>query len=377
MAPATRGDLERRCLRVGERLAVLGLDGLLITHLPNVFYLTGLRASAAATIVEPARVTLITDARYLTAARMLADGDGSVSGLNVVQVEGSYDETIRDQLSRSHLARVGVEADSMSLNRWQWLNESLDGAVELVSTEEIVASERIVKDDGERACFRIAGRLLAGTVPTALALVRAGRTEREIAADIEREMVAVGFDDRAFETIVASGPNSASPHARPGQRRLDQGDLVVLDFGGIYDGYCVDLTRTVCIGTASGEATRLHAAVLAAQTTAIAMVRPGVPASEIDAAARRVLGQHGLAEAFGHSTGHGLGVEVHELPRIAPARQLSRGGADVRLQAGMVFTVEPGVYIPGSGGVRIEDDVLVTEDGCEVLTEEPRSLTVC
>jgi len=157
------------------------------------------------------------------------------------------------------------------------------------------------------------------------------------------------------------------PYLRPG--------LVVLDFGGVYDGYCVDLTRTACVGRSTDEARRLHAAVLAAQTAAIAAVRPGLPASRIDAASRSVLEQHGLAEAFGHGTGHGLGIEVHEAPRIAPARQLQRG-ADVVLEAGMVFTIEPGVYLPGTGGVRIEDDVLVTASGCEVLTEVSRVLTV-
>ena len=151
----------------------------------------------------------------------------------------------------------------------------------------------------------------------------------------------------------------------------------MVDFGGVYDGYCVDLTRTACVGRSTDEAQRLHAAVLAAQTAAIAAIRPGLAASQIDAAARSVLERHGLGEAFGHGTGHGLGIEVHEAPRIAPARQLQRGAADVVLQPGMVFTVEPGVYLPGTGGVRIEDDVLVTPAGCEVLTEVSRVLTVC
>ena len=358
-------------------MTALDLDGLLVTHLPNVFYLSGLRASAGAVILEQNVVTLVTDGRYITTARALAESDGSPTGLEIVRVEGSYDETVRDRLRRSTPSRVGVESESLTLKRWQWLNESLGGEIALVSTEGVVESERIVKDSGELESLRTAGRLLAGVVGSALSFVSAGRTEREIAADIERELAAVGFEDRAFETIVASGPRSALPHARPGRRRLGAEDLVVLDFGGVYDGYCVDLTRTACVGRASAQAARIHAAVLAAQTAAIAAVKPGIRGSAVDAAARHVLEQHGLAKAFGHSTGHGLGIEVHEAPRIAPAAQLEPSGADTLLRAGMVCTVEPGVYIPDVGGVRIEDDVLVTTDGCQVLTEVARSLAVC
>jgi Xaa-Pro aminopeptidase len=171
------------------------------------------------------------------------------------------------------------------------------------------------------------------------------------------------------------------PHARPGDRLLESGDLVVLDFGGVYGGYCVDLTRTVSLGEPGPEARRVYAAVRAAQSAAIAVVGPGVRASRVDAAARDTLKGHGLGEAFGHGTGHGLGVEVHEEPRIGPAREPAGPpvtpfpAGDQVLEPGMVFTVEPGAYIPGWGGVRIEDDILVTGDGCEVLTRVPYGLT--
>ena len=367
-----RDNHEARVDRVRRRLAALDVQGLLVTHLPNVRYLTGLRASAAAALIDADRVTLATDFRYVTAARALAAGSAVVA-----EVRDSYDEALRDLLRERALPRVGVEAASLTVKRWSWLNDSLDGAVVLVPTDGVVEAERLIKDDEERERFRAAGRLLAGMTPSVLALVRRGRTEREIAADVERALAAAGFDDRAFETIVASGPRSALPHARPDGRRLDDGDLVVLDFGGVYDGYCVDLTRTACVGPPPDAAARLHAAVIAAQSAAITAVRPGVQVSAIDAAARDVIAQRGLADAFGHGTGHGLGVEVHEAPRIAPARQLERGGGDVAVQAGMVFTIEPGVYLPGVGGVRIEDDLLVTPTGCDVLTEAPRALAVC
>jgi Xaa-Pro aminopeptidase len=198
--------------------------------------------------------------------------------------------------------------------------------------------------------------------------VAAGRSEREIAADIDTALRRAGFERPAFETIVASGPNSALPHARPTGRALEPGEGVVLDFGGVYDGYCVDITRTLQTGPTSAGFRRIFAAVAEAHAAALAAVRPGVLTSEIDAAARAVLGRHGLGEAFGHGTGHGLGLEVHEEPRITNA---AAANPDVVVEPGMVFTIEPGAYVPGVGGVRIEDDVLVLEAGAEVLTDVP------
>ena len=366
-----------RLAQARARMAASGFDALLVTHLPNVRYLTGMRASAAAAVVDGAGVALLTDARYATAARGLVAAAGEPIGLVFEEVQGSYDQAMLDVLLGRRAARVGVEAEHVSLARWQWLRAGLDGRAELVATTGLIEAGRIIKDEDELDRFRVAGRMLAGVVPEALRLARAGRTEREIAADIECALAAAGFEDRAFETIVASGPRSALPHARPGRRQLAGGDLVVLDFGGVYDGYCVDLTRAASVGEPGGEAVRLHAAVLAAQTAAIAAVRPGVRASAVDEAARGVLRERGLAEAFQHGTGHGLGLEVHEAPRIAPAERLQGPGADVVLEAGMVVTIEPGVYIPGQGGVRVEDDVLVTASGCEVLTQAPRELAVC
>ena len=377
MQPASSDGRPGRLARARGRMAAFGIDALLVTHLPNVRYLTGMRASAAAAVVDADAVVLITDARYTTSARTLAETAGAAIGLAVVEVQGTYEQAIRDVVRGRRVARLGVEADHISLARWQWLRDSLGDQPALVSTTGLIEAGRMIKDEGEIARFRTAGRLLAGVVPAALRLARAGRTEREIAADIECALAAAGFEDRAFETIVASGPASALPHARPGGRRLSPGDMVVLDFGGVHDGYCVDLSRTASVGPPGAEAVRLHAAVLAAQTAAIAAVRPGARASAVDEAARGVLRERGLAEAFQHGTGHGLGLEVHEAPRIAPAARLQGPGADVVLEAGMVITIEPGVYIPGAGGVRVEDDVLVTAGGSELLTDAPRTLAVC
>jgi Xaa-Pro aminopeptidase len=211
------------------------------------------------------------------------------------------------------------------------------------------------------------------------AVVREGQRELELAAEIDYRLKRRGFARPSFDTIVASGPNAALPHARPGERALQAGDLVVLDFGGVLDGYCVDLTRTVCIDPPSDESRRIYAAVTEAQWASIGRVRPGVLASDVDDAARRVLEARGFGTMFPHSTGHGLGLEIHEEPRVGPiragtgAQQMTR---DERLAAGMVMTIEPGAYVPGVGGVRIEDDVLVTGEGCVVLTQAPRELFV-
>jgi Xaa-Pro aminopeptidase len=234
-----------------------------------------------------------------------------------------------------------------------------------VATERLIESDRIVKDAREVETLREAGRRLGLAAVEAMACARVGKSESEVAAGIDDLLRRSGFERPAFETIVASGPNSARPHARPSDRVLADGDGVVLDFGGVYDGYCVDLTRTVQLGDVGVEFRRLFAAVGEAQRDAIGAVRPGVKASSVDSAARAALGRYGLEGAFGHGTGHGLGLEVHEEPRVG--RPIA-GVPDVVLEPGMVFTIEPGAYVEGVGGVRFEDDVLVTETGCVVLT---------
>jgi Xaa-Pro aminopeptidase len=244
----------------------------------------------------------------------------------------------------------------------------------------MVEDARLRKDAAEVDTFRRAGALISAVAREAVAGVRAGQPEWEVAADIDDRIRRGGFERPAFETIVASGPNGALPHARPGDRRLQPGDLVVLDFGGVYDGYCVDITRTVSVGTPSAEARRLYDAVAAAQEAAAAAIRPAGAVSDVDEAARGVLERLGFGPAFTHATGHGLGLEIHEEPRVGPRRTDVPGvppaGRDDRLEPGLVFTIEPGAYLPGLGGVRIEDDVLVTETGVEWLTDVPRALRV-
>jgi Xaa-Pro aminopeptidase len=268
-------------------------------------------------------------------------------------------------------ARVGFEAGHLTVARFNWLNATLGGgdtAPALVATEGIVERARVRKDDYELNILRTAAGMLADVVPRVIAEVQRGRPERDVALAIDIHLRRAGFERTAFDTIVATGPNGALPHARPGERRIDENDLVVLDFGGVYDSYCVDLTRTVSVGKASPRAREVYEAVREAHDRAIAAVRPGQSRFDIDAAARQTLAGYGLGEAFGHGTGHGLGLEVHEDPKITRRRP----DVDTRheaVESRMVFTIEPGAYLAGWGGVRIEDDVLVTDDGVEVLTE--------
>ena len=378
LAPVER--LAARLEAVRAALAAQELDALAVSHLPHLQYLLNLRASDGIAVVgrSPDTLALIIDFRYAEAVRRLQQAGAMPHGLDVVPVpaDGTYDGTLAGCLRTVHAGRrVGLEADHCTLRRWRWLTDALDGAAELVPSTERIERTRMVKDAHEIALFRTAGRMLADAVPLATGAVRVGRTELAVAHEIDAILLDAGFEALAFETIVATGSNGALPHAHPGERRIEAGDLVLLDFGGVHHGYCVDLSRTVAAGTVPAEARRLHHAVVEAQAAAMAAAGPGVRAGDVDAAARAALARHDLADAFGHSTGHGLGLEVHELPRIGRPRATGTGETDeVVLAPGMVFTIEPGVYVPDVGGVRIEDDVVVTEDGIDVLTPAPRRL---
>lgn len=355
-----------------------GLDALVLTHLPNVRYLTGFGGSAAFAVVGRDEVVFATDARYADeVARTVLP---RCPGLRFVAVDPSYDEALAGVLGGLPGARVGVEAGHLAVGRFRWLETRLNqlpNACTLVPVDRLVESVRIVKDAGEIGVFRAAAARLDEVVHDVLASARAGETEADLAADIDCLLRRRGFERPAFDTIVASGPQAALPHARPGSRRLTPGDLVILDFGGVLDGYCVDISRTIVIGDAGEEASAWYAAVADAQDAALAAVGPGVLASDVDAAARAVLEARGLGAQFLHATGHGLGLEVHEEPRLGPIRPGTGTPAmtrDERLAPGMVITIEPGVYVPARGGVRLEDDVLVTDSGCVVLTQAPREL---
>jgi Xaa-Pro aminopeptidase len=369
--------LARRLAQVRQALTERHLDALVVTTPANIRYLSNHVGTAGILVIAADDVSLLIDFRYREAAQTRQASEAACPGLRVVQVAASYEAALVDHLASAGLARVGFEASELTVARHGWLVRTLASrqvAVALEPTERVVERLRMVKDAYEIERLRDAAARLSPVADRAFQAVRPGVAERAVAAAIEAALREAGFERPAFDTIVASGPNAALPHHRAGDRLLASGDAVVLDFGGVLDGYCSDLTCTVSVGTPSPDLERVYASVLAAQQAAIRSVRPGIAAHAVDAAAREVLESTGLGEAFGHGTGHGLGLDVHEEPRIARFRTDT---TSVGLEPGMVFTVEPGAYLPAWGGVRIEDDVLVTQDGCEVLTSVPRDLRAC
>jgi Xaa-Pro aminopeptidase len=371
MSDHARPDWSGRLRGLQARLALDGLDAFVVSTPQNLRYLTGFTGTAGLLVVAPADTTLLVDGRYAAFARDQQARGALTAAVQPLTVPGPYETALAGALAARAAGRTGFEAAWVtvaSLARWQQAAPQ----VEWVPVDDAVERLRLVKDDFEIAIFRRAGERLAGVALALREIVREGRREREVARAIDQAIERAGFAEVAFPTIVASGPHSAQPHARPTDRRLARGDLVVLDFGGILDGYCVDLTRMAAVGEPSPALRVVFEAVREAQAAALAAVRPGVEASAVDEAARRHLVAQGLGEAFVHATGHGLGLDVHEAPRIG--RSAEHGSE--RLAAGMVFTVEPGAYLEGLGGVRLEDDVLVRADGGDVLTGAPRDLLI-
>jgi Xaa-Pro aminopeptidase len=362
--------LNRRHQIVRTELAARDLDALVVTSLPNVLYLTNFTGSSAIAVVTADRLYFVTDFRYMETLSDAQTTPFACPNLELVNVDGSYDGTLATLIESRGWRRVGFEASHLTVSRYDWLKATLarGTAAELVATDRVVERARVVKDSFEIATLREAARRLSQVAADVVLALRPRQTERAFALAIDSRLCQAGFERPAFDTIVASGPNAALPHARPGERTITEGDLVVLDFGGVYDSYCVDLTRTVSVGRASPRAREVYAAVRDARNRAIEAVAPGRSRFAIDAAARDTLVRHGLGEAFGHGTGHGLGIEVHEDPRIA-RRRPDVDTQDEDVTPGMIFTIEPGAYLPGWGGVRIEDDVLVTDEGVDVLTD--------
>lgn len=361
---------QARHQRLRESLAAAGLDGLVVTSLPNITYLTGLAASAAEAVVTARGVWLVSDGRYALPLQATAE---ALPGLiaREVQPGRSHDETLAAVIAESGAGRLGFEGGHISVRRFRGLETAAGAGVSWVETFETVELQRAVKDAWEVTALREGGARLSEAAKCILSNALAGLTEKEVARRIEAELARVGFSRPAFDTIVAAGPNAALPHYRAGMRTLATGDIVVLDFGGIWKGYAVDLSRTLVLGRPNADQRRWLDAVAGAQDAGMAAVRPGAAPESVDAAARDHLEKAGLGRYFTHSTGHGLGLEVHELPRVGRWRQEV---TEPLLAAGMVLTVEPGVYVAGEGGVRIEDDVLVTPGGRDLLTDVPRMM---
>jgi Xaa-Pro aminopeptidase len=348
-----------RLKRLRQSLDTAGAGALLETHLPNIYYLCGFSGDSGALLIDATSATLFTDGRFTIQARE------ETRGVRVHIHKGTLLEAVGDHLRARKRQRVAIPPSRLSLAGWKALRKAAGGNLKWVAVDGLVENLRAVKDADEIERIRDAARLGSQVMEEAIRLIRPGVTELDIAAEIGYRMRRKGASGESFEAIVAAGPRSALPHARPSARRIGKNELVVLDLGAILRRYCSDLTRTVHVGKASARVRRWYHAVLDAQTAARAALKSGVTCGAIDAAARNVLQRKGLGRYFVHSTGHGIGLEIHEDPRIARDQKK-------RLETGNVVTLEPGVYVEGVGGIRIEDDALVTPRGAEILTTTPR-----
>ncbi|MCX6595679.1 MAG: Xaa-Pro peptidase family protein [Acidobacteria bacterium] len=342
-------------------LAALGVEAFLTAEPSNVRYLTGFTGSNGLVLVEGGRMTLFTDPRYTIQA------SSEFSGPVEVIKRGGLPLAAAKLITRRKLRKVGFEKNRLSYAGHAALTAALDKKAELVALDDVIETLRMVKTPEEIAKIRHSVNLNSQAYLRALQRFRPTMTEAALAAEIDYQMRRLGADGPAFDTIVASGPRTALPHAHPGANPIQPNQLLLIDMGAMVDGYASDMTRTLVVGRISGALKRMYAAVLEAQLAAIARIKPGVSGGQIDREARDVLKSHGLDKEFVHSTGHGLGLEIHEGPRLGKSEKR-------KLEAGMVITIEPGVYREGVGGVRIEDTVLVTASGPEVLTPTPKEL---
>jgi Xaa-Pro aminopeptidase len=345
---------------VAQALGAQKVEALLVSSPASVRYLTGYTGSNGLLLVTPTESHFFTDPRYAT------DSKANIDCIVHICKKGLYEEAAAIT-KRKRLKKIGFEPGWMNVEPFDKLKKLLGAAVKLVPVSGVVEALRAVKSPSEIARIRAAVQANSAAYAKTMQRVRVGVREMDIAAELEFQMRMLGAEKAAFETIVASGARTALPHAHPTSKKLVANELLLVDMGATLDGYTSDMTRMSFLGKPDKRTSNLYKAVLEAQLAGIAAVKAGVPVSRVDGAAREVLKRHELDKAFVHSTGHGLGLEIHEGPRVAQKQT-------TKLQAGMVITIEPGAYLEGFGGVRIEDTVLVTETGCEVLTPTSKDL---
>ena len=353
--------LHRRRHSLISKLSERKIDALLVTRPANWYYLAGFSGESGALVVSQKGTSLITDGRFMV------QGRAEMSGIRILQQKGSLFESVGQFLKNSRFRRVGFDPSQVMVGQLQSLRKAAGARVRWIPAVDRVEGLRMSKDAAELAQMRRAAILASEVVQQAIGLLKPGIRELDVGAEIEYQMRTKGASGPAFETIVAFGERAALPHARPTAKRLRKNELVVLDLGVILGHYCSDITRTVYVGRAPKRIRTWYQAVLEAQTAAIAAAKSGAACGDVDWAARQVLAAYHLDHLFVHSTGHGLGLEVHEDPRVAR-------GQKWRLEPGNVITIEPGVYLAGIGGIRIEDDVAMHADRTEVLTRAPRDL---
>lgn len=354
---------DSRVAKLRGLMAERKLDAFLVTSIPNVFYLAGFTGSTAAAVVTPAKCFILVDPRYTVQAR------AECAGCRVVEYVGkSTIAAAAEQINELGVARVGFEADDLTVSIFRQLRAKTAKSVSFRRSNGRIETLRLVKDADEIDLIRKAAEIADRAFKTVIKQIAVGMLEKEIALLVDTTLRQLGADKEAFDTIAASGPNAACPHASPTDRAIQRGDLLKMDFGARYRGYNSDITRTVCFGEPDAKQREVYDIVLEAQLKAIEAIAPGRSGKEIDAMARDFIASKGYGDNFGHGLGHSLGILVHDGPGFSRT-------SDIVLEPGMVMTVEPGIYIEDWGGVRIEDDVLVTDTGVEVLTHARKGLT--
>ncbi len=345
-----------------------GADCVLLVNIegssrPSLIYYTGFTGTFATLLLMEKEEWLITDPRYTEQASKQTD-------VEVIEYRAKekFTEFLSNFVIEKKCEKIGIEKSRISLSFFEEFSKNLKG-VEFVSVDKIVRSHRMVKEPEELERIKKAIEIAQNAFLETLNYVKPGMTEKEVAAYLEYKMKSLGADGVAFESIIASGPRSALPHGIASSRKIEPGDIIVFDFGAVYEGYVSDITRMVSMGTPKEEVLRVHEVVRKAQDLAVERAKPGMKGREIDLIAREYLENVGYEKEFGHGLGHGIGLEVHEYPSI------SRFGED-DVSPGMVFTIEPGVYIEGAFGIRLEEDVVMRENGVEVLTSLDREIFV-
>jgi Xaa-Pro aminopeptidase len=348
-----------RLEKLRKELEGLDLQALLVTDIYNIRYLSGFTGSTAVMVVDLESAFILTDSRYVVQAESQTQGRAEV-----IPFQREWVPEIANLAAKRGWQRLGFDDVNLRYHEWSDLKAALP-SVDIIPVADPTNALRIIKDKGEIDIIRRAAKITDSAFTHVSSTLRPGMTEMETALAIDSWMRAQGAEKEGFDTIVASGPRSALPHGQPTERVISVGELIVLDFGAKCNGYHADITRTVLLGEPNEDELSIYHIVLEAQAAAIAAIRPGIEGREVDSIARGYIADRGYGDYFGHGLGHGLGLEVHDGRILAP-------GSEVVLQPGMVLTVEPGIYIPGVGGVRIEDDILVTETDCEILTRSPK-----
>lgn len=340
-----------------------GLDAMLLTSEANCYYATGFMGEGIALVTRRGS-WYFTDSRYTEAADKAI---GNAAVIREVSREKPFSVLINEALAEAGAEKAGFEEQRMTVAEHAVYSEKLHCT--LTPASSLMTELRGSKDEEELSCMTAAQRIAEGALEQILKEIRPGMTEKEIAARLNYLMVSAGAEKTSFDTIVASGPNGSMPHAVPGMRKVREGDFITMDFGCVYKGYCSDMTRTVALGRPSDEMRNVYDIVLQAQLAGIAAAKAGVTGAAIDGAARKVIQDAGYGACFGHSFGHSLGIDFHEAPNAAP-------GNDKPMPDGAVVSAEPGIYLPGKFGVRIEDVMILRPDGAQVITKAPKALLV-